>query len=45
MNKLISYETPYLTVYQLHSEGTLCQSIDGVYILDLEYDGDEVLGC
>ena len=44
MNKLITYETPDVTVYKIHSEGALCQSVDGVSVQDLEYDDDE-LGC
>ena len=42
MIKSNSYEAPDLKVYQLHSEGTLCQSVDGVTILDLDYDGEEL---
>ena len=44
MIKSHSYEAPEFKVYQLYSEGTLCQSVEGVTINDLSYDGEE-LGC
>lgn len=28
MKKVITYETPELTVYEMHSEGALCGSLD-----------------
>lgn len=31
MNKLITYKTPNVTVYEIHSEGTLCGSVEGGY--------------
>lgn len=40
------YETPDMKVFEMHTEGVMCGSIDGVTIQDLEYDEDEdVLGC
>ena len=40
------YETPDMKVFEMHAEGVMCGSIDGVTIQDLEYDEDEdVLGC
>ena len=40
------YETPDMKVFDMHAEGVMCGSIDGVTIQDLEYDEDEdVLGC
>ena len=40
MKKVITYETPEVTVYKIHSEGCLCQSVDGVSVQDLGYDED-----
>ena len=47
MKKVITYETPEVTVFTIHSEGTLCVSgVDGVTVQDLGYDDDdEPLGC
>ena len=44
MKKVSNYETPEVTVFEIHSEGSLCQSLNGVTVNDFEYDGDE-LGC
>ena len=46
MEKLITYETPNLTVYEIHSQRALCQSYgeqgkagaDGSYYYYEEYD-------
>ena len=46
MKKVITYETPELTVFEIHTEGTLCVSgVEGVTVQDWDYDGDEPLGC
>ncbi|MDD6829636.1 MAG: hypothetical protein PUD74_07655 [Bacteroidales bacterium] len=29
MKKVITYEAPELTVFEIHSEGALCGSVDG----------------
>lgn len=43
MKKVSNYETPEVTVFEIHSEGTLCQSgVDGVTVNDFEYDGDAI---
>ena len=44
MKKVITYETPEVTVFTIQSEGALCGSVDGVTVSYLEYDEDE-LGC
>lgn len=44
MKKVITYETPEVTVFTIQSEGALCGSVDGVTVSNLEYDEDE-LGC
>ena len=44
MKKVITYETPEVTVFTIQSEGALCGSVDGVTVHNLEYDEDE-LGC
>ena len=45
MQKTIKlYETPDMKVFEMHAEGVMCQSVDGVTIQDLDYDG-EALGC
>ena len=45
MQKTIKlYETPDMKVFEMHTEGVMCQSIDGVTIQDFSYD-DDVLGC
>ena len=42
MQKTIKlYETPDMKVFDMHTEGVMCQSVT---IQDLEYD-DDVLGC
>ena len=33
------YETPDMKVFEMHTEGVMCQSIN---IQDLEYDGEEL---
>ena len=38
------YETPDMKVFEMHTEGVMCQSVNGVSIQDLDYDGEE-LGC
>ena len=45
MKKVITYETPEVTVFTIQSEGALCGSVDGVTVQDWDYDGDEPLGC
>ena len=42
MKKVSNYETPEVTVFEIHSEGTLCQSEAGVTVNDFEYDGDAI---
>ena len=43
MKKEITYEAPELTVFEIHTVGTLWQSgVDGVTVQDLEYDKDEL---
>ena len=44
MKKAITYEAPELMVFEIHTVGTLCQSVNGVTGQDLEYD-DDGLGC
>ena len=45
MQKTIKlYETPDMKVFEMHTEGVMCTSFDGVTVQDLEYD-DDVLGC
>ena len=45
MQKTIKlYETPDMKVFEMHTEGVMCQSVDGVTIQELDYDG-EALGC
>ena len=45
MQKTIKlYETPDMKVFDMHAEGVMCESFDGVTIQDLDYDG-EALGC
>ena len=45
MQKTIKlYETPDMKVFEMHAEGVMCQSIDGVTIQDFSYE-DDVLGC
>ena len=45
MQKTIKlYETPDMKVFEMHTEGVMCQSINGVSIESLSYDEDE-LGC
>ena len=45
MKKVITYEAPELTVFEIQSEGALCGSVvEGVTVQDLGYDDDE-LGC
>ena len=45
MQKTIKlYETPDMKVFDMHAEGVMCTSFDGVTVQDLEYD-DDVLGC
>ena len=38
------YETPDMKVFEMHTEGVMCQSVNGVTIQDLDYDAEE-LGC
>lgn len=40
MKKVITYETPDVTVYKIHSEGALCQSYNDYGLRDLQ--GDDV---
>lgn len=43
--KMVAYVAPDVSIYEIHSEGTLCVSgVEGVTVRDLEYDEDE-LGC
>ena len=43
--KMVAYVAPDVTIYEIHSEGTLCVSrVEGVTVQDLYYDDDE-LGC
>ena len=45
MQKTIKlYETPDMKVFEMHTEGVMCESVDGVTIQSLGYDDDE-LGC
>ena len=45
MQKTIKlYETPDMKVFEMHAEGVMCESVDGVTIQSLGYDDDE-LGC
>ena len=45
MQKTIKlYETPDMKVFEMHIEGVMCESVDGVTIQSLGYDDDE-LGC
>ena len=44
MKKVITYEAPDVTVFEIQTEGALCGSVDGVPVRALEYDDDE-LGC
>ncbi|MGM9790956.1 MAG: hypothetical protein ACI3Y4_00970 [Candidatus Cryptobacteroides sp.] len=44
LKKTISYETPDMKVFEMHTEGVMCESVDGVTIQSLTYDEDE-LGC
>ena len=45
MKKVITYEAPDVTVFEIQSEGALCGSVvEGVTVQDLGYDDDE-LGC
>ena len=45
MKKVITYETPEVTVFEIHTEGALCVSgVYGVTVQDFMYDEDE-LGC
>ena len=46
MKKAITYETPDVTVFEIHTEGALCVSgVEGVTVQDWVYDVDEELGC
>ena len=36
------YETPDMKVFEMHTEGVMCGSIDGVSIENLGYDGEEL---
>ena len=45
MKKAITYEAPELMVFEIHTVGTLCQSVNGVTVQDLAYDEDEPIGC
>ena len=47
MKKVITYEAPDVTVFEIHTEGALCVSgVEGVTVQDLGYDDDdEPLGC
>ncbi len=39
------YETPDMKVFEMHTEGVMCQSdVDRLSIEILDYDGEE-LGC
>ena len=38
------YQAPSCEIFSVRTEGVLCQSVNGVTVRDLEYDGDE-LGC
>ena len=41
MQKTIKlYETPDMKVFEIHAEGVMCESVDGVTIQSLEYDGE-----
>ena len=42
--KMVAYVAPDVTIYEIHSEGALCGSVDGVTVQDLEYD-DDLLDC
>ena len=42
MKKVSNYETPEVTVFEIHSEAALCQSEAGVTVNDFEYDGDAI---
>ena len=43
MQKTIKlYETPDMKVFEMHAEGVMCGSIDGVTIQSLDYDLDEL---
>ena len=43
--KMVAYVAPDVSIYEIHSEGTLCVSgVEGVTVQDLYYDDDE-LGC
>ena len=44
MKKVITYEAPDVTVFEIQTEGALCGSVDGVTVQDFMYDEDE-LGC
>ena len=36
MKKLITYEAPEVTVYEIHSEGALCQSYNDYGLRDIQ---------
>ena len=40
MKKVITYEAPELTVFEIHSEGALCQSYNDYGLRNLQ--GDDV---
>ncbi len=41
MKKVSNYETPEVTVFEIHSEGTLCQSgVDGTFSVDNLNEGE-----
>ena len=42
MKKAITYEAPELTVFEIHTEGTLC--VSGVDSANNGYDNDNDLG-
>lgn len=43
MKKVITYEAPEFTVFEIQSEGALCGSVvEGVTVQDLGYDDDEL---